>query len=165
MKEFKLIAPIKSPKDFQLFLPEVRCRHFYVYHHKFLNENFNYIDEFIKEAHAKNCKIYLNFKQNITEENLVEIKKLITYLKQTELDGIFINSFAVLEAIKTHSLPFRVIIDSYFDIHNLAGIDFVNMFHNVDRIIVTEEIYMKNIAKIHKYKNIPTPKLKMSAVE
>ncbi len=155
MKEFKLIAPIKSPKDFQLFLPEVRCRHFYVYHHKFLNENFNYIDEFIKEAHAKNCKIYVNFKHNITEENLVEIKKFITYLKQTEIDGIFINSFAVLEAIKTHSLPFRVIIDSYFDIHNLAGIDFVNMFHNVDRIIVTEEIYMKNIAKIHKYKNIP----------
>ena len=46
-------------------------------------------------------------------------------------------------------------MDSYFDIHNLAGIDFVNMFHNVDRIIVTEEIYLKNIAKIHKYKNIP----------
>ena len=155
MKELTLIAPIKTPQDFQLFTPEVKCKHFYVYHHKFLNENFNYIEEFIKEAHAKNCKIYVNFKHNITEENLIEIKKFISYLKQTDIDGIFINSFAILEAIKTHSLPFKVIVDSYFDIHNLAGIDFVNMFHNVDRIIVTEEIYLKNIAKIHKYKNIP----------
>ena len=155
MKDLTLIAPIKTPQDFQLFLPEVKCKHFYVYHHKFLNENFNYIEEFIKEAHAKNCKIYVNFKHNITEENLIEIKKFINYLKQTEIDGIFINSFAILEAIKTHSLPFKVIVDSYFDIHNLPGIDFVNMFHNVHSIIVTEEIYLKNIAKIHKYKNIP----------
>ena len=155
MKELTLIAPIKTPQDFQLFTPEVKCKHFYVYHHKFLNENFNYIEEFIKEAHEKKCKIYVNFKHNITEENLIEIKKFISYLKQTDIDGIFINSFAILEAIKTHSLPFKVVVDSYFDIHNLAGIDFVNMFHNVDRIIVTEEIYLKNIAKIHKYKNIP----------
>lgn len=155
MKEMLLIAPVKAPRDFEHFIPEIKCRHFYVYHHKFLNENFNYIDEFIKAAHEKNCKIYVNFKHNITEENLIEIKKFINYLKQTEIDGIFINSYAILEAIKTHSLPFQVIIDSYFDIHNLSGIDFVNMFHNVDRIIVTEEIYLKNIAKIHQYKNIP----------
>ena len=45
-------------------------------------------------------------------------------------------------------------MDSYFDIHNLAGIDFVNMFHKVDQVIITEEIYLKNIAKIKKYKNI-----------
>lgn len=59
-----------------------------------------------------------------------------------------------IEAIKTHSLPYKVIIDSYFDIHNLSGIDFVNMFHKVDQLIITEEIYMKNIAKIKQYKNI-----------
>ena len=81
MKDLTLIAPIKTPQDFQLFLPEVKCKHFYVYHHKFLNENFNYIEEFIKEAHAKNCKIYVNFKHNITEENLIELKNFIYYLK------------------------------------------------------------------------------------
>ena len=154
MKDITLISPIKVPEDFAEFIPNIKCKDFYVYHHKFLNNNFDYIQEFIKEAHDNECKIYVNFKHNITEEDLIEIKKFINYLKQTKIDGIFINSFAILEAIKTHSLPFKVVMDSYFDIHNLSGIDFVNMFHNVDQLIITEEIYMKNITKIKQYKNI-----------
>ena len=157
MEDIRITAPIKKPEDVTNFINKIKCRSFYVYHHKFLGENgsnFEYVNEFIKKAHENDCKIYVNFKHNITEEDLVEIKKFITFLKQTQIDGIFINSFAILEAIKTHSLPFKVIIDSYFDIHNLAGIDFVNMFHKADQVIITEEIYLKNIAKIKKYKNI-----------
>ena len=67
---------------------------------------------------------------------------------------MFINSFAIIQAIKGLNLPFEVIIDSYFDIHNIAGIDFVNNFHKVDKLIITEEIYMKNISKIKKYTNL-----------
>lgn len=157
MDDIQLTAPIKKPEDIEHFIPHVKCRNFYVYHHKFLSSdgsNFEYVNEFIEKAHANGCKIFVNFKHNITEEDLVEIKKLINFLKQTKVDGIFINSFAILEAIKTHSLPFKVIVDSYFDIHNLAGIDFVNMFHKADQVIITEEIYLKNIAKIKKYSNI-----------
>ncbi|HIU86378.1 TPA: U32 family peptidase [Candidatus Spyradomonas excrementavium] len=154
MKEISLVAPVKTPEDIENFCPVVKCRNFYVYHHKFLNKNFDYVKEFIETAHKHDAKIYVTFKHNITEENLAEIKKFINYLKDTEIDGIFINSYAILEAIKTHSLPYKVIIDSYFDIHNLSGIDFVNMFHKVDQLIITEEIYMKNIAKIKQYKNI-----------
>lgn len=154
MKEISLVAPVKTPEDIENFCPQVKCRKFYVYHHKFLNKNFDYVKEFIETAHKHDAKIYVTFKHNITEENLAEIKKFINYLKDTEIDGIFINSYAILEAIKTHSLPYKVIIDSYFDIHNLSGIDFVNMFHKVDQLIITEEIYMKNIAKIKQYKNI-----------
>lgn len=154
MKEISLVAPVKTPEDIENFCPVVKCRNFYVYHHKFLNKNFDYVKEFIETAHKHDAKTYVTFKHNITEENLAEIKKFINYLKDTEIDGIFINSYAILEAIKTHSLPYKVIIDSYFDIHNLSGIDFVNMFHKVDQLIITEEIYMKNIAKIKQYKNI-----------
>ena len=157
MSNINLTAPIKKPQDIEDFLPFVKCRNFYVYHHKFLaqgEKGFEYVNEFIETAHRNNCKVFVNFKHNLTEEDLVEIKKFINYLKQTDIDGIFINSFAILEGIKTQSLPFKVIIDSYFDIHNLAGIDFVNMFHKTDQVIITEEIYLKNIAKIKQYKNI-----------
>ena len=154
MSEIILISPIKKPQDIKDFIEHVKCRSFYVYHHKFLNNNFEYVNEFIDIAHANNCKIYVNFKHNITEEDLIEIKKFITFLKHTKIDGIFINSYAILEAIKTQNLPYKVIADSYFDIHNLSGIDFVNMFHKADQVIITEEIYMKNIAKIKQYKNI-----------
>ncbi len=154
MTDIILTAPVKKPEDIENFIEHVKCRSFYVYHHKFLNNNFDYVNEFIEKAHANNCKIYVNFKHNITEEDLIEIKKFISFLKHTKIDGIFINSYAILEAIKTQNLPYRVIADSYFDIHNLAGIDFVNMFHKADQVIITEEIYMKNIAKIKQYKNI-----------
>lgn len=154
MKEIEVIAPIKKPEDIKAFIPHVKCRDFYVYHHKFLNNNFEYVNEFIEEAHKYNSKIYLNFKHNISEEDLKEIKKFIKYLKTTKIDGIFINSFAIIEGIKCFKLPFKVIADSYFDIHNLQGIDFLNNFHKIDQIIITEEIYMKNIAKIKKYTNL-----------
>ncbi len=154
MSDIIVTAPVKKPDDIKNFIEHVKCRSFYVYHHKFLNNNFEYINEFIQQAHLNNCKIYVNFKHNITEEDLIEIKKFITFLKHTKIDGIFINSYAILEAIKTQNLPYKVIADSYFDIHNLAGIDFINMFHKADQVIITEEIYMKNIAKIKQYKNI-----------
>ena len=153
MKNISIIAPIKKPEDIESFIPHTSCRDFYVYHHKFFN-NYDYIQEFINTAHSNNCRIYVNFKHSITEEDLIEIKKMIKYLKNTDIDGIFINSFAIIEGIKNLNLPFEIIIDSYFDIHNLAGIDFVNNFHKIDKLIVTEEIYTKNISKIKKYTNL-----------
>ncbi|MBR2526420.1 U32 family peptidase [bacterium] len=155
MRKAGIIAPIKLPKDIEDFAKETSCHKFYVYHTKFMDGNFEYLSEFINIAKCNNCKIYVNFKHNITEEDLPMVKKMIKYLKTVDINGIFINSFAVLEAIKVYNLPFEVLIDSYFDIHNLSGIDFMNNFHKIDEIIVTEEIYLKNIVKIKKYTNLP----------
>lgn len=155
MENIKITAPVKKPEDIEVFAKETSCRDYYVYYKKFLNNNFDYINEFVHTAKNNNCAIYINFKHDITEENLPEIKKMLRFLKTAGIDGIFINSFAILEAIKIFNLPFKVIVDSYFDIHNLAGIDFVNNFHKVDEIIITEEIYMKNIAKIKQYTKLP----------
>ncbi len=155
MKEITITAPVKKPEDIELFSRETNCRDYYVYYKKFLDNNFDYVKEFVDTAKRCKCNIYINFKHDITEENLPEIKKMLKFLKTAGIDGIFINSFAILEAIKVFKLPFKVIVDSYFDIHNLAGIDFINSFHKVDGIIITEEIYMKNIAKIKKYTKLP----------
>jgi len=155
MENIKIIAPVKKPEDIAIFKNLTNCKSYYVYYKKFLNNNFEYVNEFVDAAKENACSIYINFKHDITEENLPEIKKFLRFLKKTGISGIFINSFAILEAIKVFSLPFKVIVDSYFDIHNLAGIDFVNNFHKVDEIIITEEIYMKNIMKIKQYTKLP----------
>lgn len=155
MKEIVITAPVKKPEDIELFSKETNCRDYYVYYKKFLDNNFDYVKEFVDVARKCKCHIFINFKHDITEENLPEIKRMLKFLKTVGIDGIFINSFAILEAIKVFNLPFKVLVDSYFDIHNLAGIDFINSFHKVDGIIITEEIYMKNIAKIKKYTNLP----------
>ena len=155
MKEIKVIAPIKKPEDIAIFARETKCRDYYVYYKKFLNNNFDYVNEFVDAARQNDSNIYINFKHDITEENLTEIKRMLKFLKTAGINGIFINSFAILEAIKVFNLPFKIIVDSYFDIHNIAGIDFINNFHKVDEVIITEEIYMKNIAKIKKYTKLP----------
>lgn len=154
MKEISIISPVKKPQDIENFARNSKCRYFYVYHDKFLPDNFSYINEFIDIAKENESRIYVNFKHNITEEDLIQIKKFITYLKSTKIDGIFVNSYAILEVIKAQNLPFEIIIDSYFDIHNLSGMDFVNTFHKVSKIILTEEIYMKNIAQLKKYTHL-----------
>ncbi len=154
MKEITVIAPIKTPDNIKDFTKKVKCREFFVYYHR-LAENFELIKEYIKVAHENSAKLYVNFKHSLLEEDLVNVKKFITYLTKTDIDGIFVNSYGVLEIIKSMDLPFDVVIDSYFDIHNLAGIDFMEMFHKVTRLIVTEEIYLKNIEKIKKYSKLP----------
>lgn len=155
MKDITISAPVKKPEDIIEFSDNTRCREYYVYYTKFMNNNFEYINEFVSAAKKVNAKIFVNFKHDITEAELPEIKKFLKYLKTCEIDGIFINSFAVLEAIKVFKLPFKVIADSYFDIHNLSGIDFINSFHKVNGVIITEEIYLKNISKIKKYTKLP----------
>jgi len=155
MKEINIIAPVKKPEDILEFSENTGCRDFYVYYTKFLGGNFDYVKEFVECAKKTNSNLYINFKHDIVEEELPEIKKFLKYLKTSEIYGIFINSFAVLEAIKVFKLPFQVIVDSYFDIHNLSGIDFMNSFHKVDGIIITEEIYLKNIAKIKQFTKLP----------
>lgn len=155
MENIRIVAPVKKPEDIEVFSKASKCREFYVYYKKFLNSNFEYVNEFVEMAKRCNCAIYINFKHDITEENLPEIKKMIKFLKTSGIDGILINSFAILEAIKVFNLPFQIIVDSYFDIHNLAGIDFISNFHKVDGIIITEEIYLKNIAKIKQYTKLP----------
>ena len=155
MKEIVVVSPVKKPEDIENFSERSRCRDYYVYYKRFLNNNFEYVNEFVEMAQKHKCRIYINFKHDITEENLPEIKKMLKFLKTAGIDGIFINSFAILEAIKVFKLPFKVIVDSYFDIHNLSGIDFINNFHKVDEVIITEEIYLKNIAKLKKYTKLP----------
>lgn len=155
MKEIVVVSPVKKPEDIENFSERSRCRDYYVYYKRFLNNNFEYVNEFVEMAKKHKCRIYINFKHDITEENLPEIKKMLKFLKTAGIDGIFINSFAILEAIKVFKLPFKVIVDSYFDIHNLSGIDFINNFHKVDEVIITEEIYLKNIAKLKKYTKLP----------
>lgn len=151
MNNIKIIAPVKIPEDIAFLCHNTGCRRFYAYYDKFMSGNFEYVQEFVKIAKQNDAKFFINFKHDIIEEELPEIKKFLKYLKTTEIVGIYINSFAVLEAIKTFKLPFKIMADSYFDIHNLAGIDFINSFHKVHGLIITEEIYLKNISKIKQF--------------
>jgi len=150
MKSIKILAPIKNLDDIKLF-EDSKCNSVYIYHSFFIENGFSLLDDFINEAQKYNLELYINFKRNIKENDVEAVTEFIDYLISSKITGIMINSYSVLEIVKSKRLPFKIIIDSSLNIHNLAGIDFVNQFHKVENINVTEEIYLKNITKLKKY--------------
>ena len=157
--KLNIVSPVKSPDDIKLLFDKTSCRDFYVYYDRFFDGNFIYIYDFIQMAHKLDSRIFVNFKHDISENLQDEVKKFVEFLKTTQIDGIFVNSYTVLQIIKEiensqNKIPFKIIIDSYFDIHNLFGIEFLKSFHNIDEVIITEEIYLKNIQKIKQCTNV-----------
>ena len=145
MNNIFVIAPVKRPRDISIFSKETDCRNFYVLHDKFIYGNFSEIEEFILTAHMNNCKIFVNFNHDISEEDTDLIKRFILFLTYTKIDGIFINSFSVLEAIKYLSLDFEIIADSHFNIHNLSGINFIKNYGKNYKVVLNEEFDSNNV--------------------
>ena len=75
MKEIKIIAPVKKPEDIPEFCKNTRCRRFYVYYDKFMNGNFEYVEEFVNISKQCGAKFFINFKHDITEEEATLILK------------------------------------------------------------------------------------------
>lgn len=154
MTNFNIIFPIKSLQHINI-CETSRANSVYIYHNYFLEHGLHEIKDFVSKAKEKNCKLYVNFGGNIYENELQDVKKILNYVLKQEIAGILINSFAVLELIKAKKLPFEVMIDSDLGIHNLSGIEFVSQFHRIDNLNLSEEVYIKNIAKIKKYTKLP----------
>ncbi|OGI21193.1 MAG: hypothetical protein A2287_08990 [Candidatus Melainabacteria bacterium RIFOXYA12_FULL_32_12] len=151
MKIPKILTPINDIKDFDL-VTKTKCKSVYTYHSTFLEEkNFQIIQDYIDKAKKYNFEFYINFKSNINESDLEKARNLLEFLITCPIDGILINSFDILEFIKNRKLPFKVLIDSGLNIHNLAGIEFVSLFQKIENFNITEEIYVKNLIKIKKY--------------
>ena len=95
MKEIFVVSPIKHPEDILNFTKNVKCREFYVYHHRFMKNtpkgDFQYINEYIDAAKQTGSRIFVNFKHSITEEDVNVTKKFIQFLATTDIDGIFVN--------------------------------------------------------------------------
>ena len=77
MENIKIISPVKKPEDIKEFSRQTKCRDYYVYYKKFLNNNFDYVKDFVNAARESSARVYINFKHDITEENLPEIKKML----------------------------------------------------------------------------------------
>lgn len=150
MKKIELLAPVKKPEDIET-IKDLDIKGVYVYHNYFLKNGFDKIKLFYDAAKSAGFEFYINFKHSISEKELNDTKKIITYLQLSPIDGVMINAYAMLELLKVPFLPFKVIIDSGLNVHNLATIEFIDSFITPEKIALTEEVYLKNISKIEKY--------------
>src|SRR3989339_448580 len=124
MKNLKLLSPITNIKDFDT-IAKTGCKSVYIYHSYFLEEkNHKLISNYIDKAKELDFDFYINFKNNIKESEMEQVKGFLDFLISCPISGILINSLDILEYIKKKKLPFKVIIDSGLNIHNLAGIEF-----------------------------------------
>ena len=151
MKTIKILSPVKCIDDMDL-MAKTGCKSVYAYHSVFLEDkSHDSLKNYINKAKEHDFEFFVNFKSEIKETEIPHIVDFIEFLTNTAIDGILINSFDILEIIKNSKLPFKVLIDSGLNIHNLSGIEFVNNFHLAENINITEEIYLKNLIKIKKY--------------
>lgn len=150
MRKIELLAPIKNIEDVEM-IKNLGLKGVYVYHNYFLENGLSLIKDFHKTVKDAGMEFYVNFKHSVSEKELNDTKKIITYLQLSPIDGVLINTYAMLELLKTPFLPFKIIIDSGLNVHNLASIEFIDSFITPERIALTEEVYLKNISKIEKY--------------
>jgi len=151
MKTPDIISPVKTIKDFDSVI-KTGCKKVYVYHKPYQDEKgLKALIEMINKAKELNLEFYIKFKGNIKESDIKKTKNFMEFIENTPINGILINSLDILEFIKNKKLPFKIFIDSGLNLHNLAGIEFVGLFNSIDNYNITEEIYIKNLAKIRKY--------------
>lgn len=151
MKIPEIITPVISIED-MYFVKETKCRSIYAYHSDFLKKaHQEKLLDFIKAAKDLNLKFYINFKADIKENEIKRLTELLEFISKLDFEGIFVNNFAVLQIIKNMAFSQKIIIDSGFNIHNLAETDFISSVCNPQMINITEEIYLKNLLKIRKY--------------
>ena len=82
MNEIKIISPVKQPEDIAVFCKNTHCRRFYCYYDRFMNGNFELVNVFLETAKSCGAKFFINFKHDITEEELPEIKKFLKFLRK-----------------------------------------------------------------------------------
>lgn len=151
MKIPEIIAPVNTLEDMH-FVKETKCKNVYAFHSNFYKKiGQEKLVEFIKTSKEQNLKFYINFKPDIKEAEIKKLTDLFEFMTPLDVEGIFINDFAVLEIIKNIRFPKKIIIDSGLNIHNLAGTEFIFSVCKPEMINVTEEIYIKNLVKIRKY--------------
>lgn len=152
MKKIQLLAPIKNIEDIAP-LNDLELKGVYIYHDYFLKNSFENIKYFYDEAKKAGLEFYINFRHSISEKEMNDARKIIAYLQFSPVDGVMINSYAFLDLLKNPYLPFKIIVDSGMNLHNLAGIEFIDSFVTPESITLTEEVYLKNISRIKKYSN------------
>jgi len=149
MKGIKVLFPINNPEDIRI-CEKVNAKKVYVSHKYFIANGFETLFEFQEMAKKYKADLYVNLASDILDKDNVYIKDILNFLENQNIKGIMVNSLAVLEYLKLRELPFEIIIDSDMNIHNVSSIEFIKLFNRVDYINLSEEIYLKNVAKIKK---------------
>ncbi|MDD3594222.1 MAG: U32 family peptidase [Candidatus Gastranaerophilales bacterium] len=149
MKDIKVLFPILTPKDIKI-CEKSESNLIYVSFSHFLTNGFEKLFEFIEAAKKYKAELFIYFEENLFDKNNPYIKDFLKFIDNQPISGIIISTLAILEFIKLKDIHYKIIIDSSADVHNLSSIEFMKLFQKIDYINVSEEIYMKNIAKIKK---------------
>lgn len=149
----EIIAPVTDIEDLY-FVKKTKCKNVYAHYSIFLRKAAQEkLFEFIKVSKDLDINFYINFKNDIKETEIKKTAEFFELLNTLDFEGVFVNNFAVLEIIKSSGFSRKIIIDSGFNIHNLAGAEFISSVCQPHMINITEEIYLKNLIKIRKYTN------------
>jgi collagenase-like PrtC family protease len=146
----KITAPVYSPEDIEI-ISQTGCNSVYLTSSYLKKTDESFFLNIFEQAKKHKLNFFIKFKKPETEKDEKENIQVLESLSGKPIDGIFVNSIGLLSHIKDENLKFNVIIDSGLNIHNMSAIDFLNKLYPVDKINLTEEIYIRNLSKIKQY--------------
>lgn len=146
----EIIAPIKTAECLKN-LELTRCRNVYVTAENIDDDKyFEEITKLAKDVKKQGFNCFICFKNIVNIDKYNNFDKYLSDIATLNIKGIIVNSYDIIQMVANNEINIEIIIDSGFNIHNLASIDMITESVKLHSINITEEIYTSNLTKIKK---------------
>lgn len=111
--------------------------------------NFTYedIEEGVKFAHQRNCKVYVAFNVFPNDSDKDEIDKYLLKLNEIGIDAIIVSSLYVINRAKALNCAFEIHISTQQSISNNMAIDFWEE-QGASRVVLARELTLQEIKDV-----------------
>lgn len=160
MRQFKtqtleLLAPAGN---FEIFKDVVKTKCDAIYfggqslNMRMIRKGFNFTNDQIKEAitmaNAMDKRTYITVNNLISDLELDEAKRFLTYLNEVSPSGLIVQDFSILELIREMGLNLPIHSSVMMNVHNIPMVETLKKY-GVERVVLSREMSLAE-AKILK---------------
>ncbi len=117
------------------------------------NFNLDNLDEWVNFCHLFNVKVFVTLNTSIKNDEIVSATQLAVECYNKNVDGLIVTDLGLLKNIKQIMPNMDVTMSTQQNVHNLYGAKAAQLL-NADRIVVSRETPLSDIAKIKQNTNI-----------
>ncbi len=112
----------------------------------------NQIPMMVREAHARNCKLYVTLNTIVYQSELEELDRTLERLQTAQVDAVIAADWAVLLKAQARGLPIHV--STQMSASNSETVRFLAA-QGAERVVLARECTLEEIAQIGKETGVP----------
>ncbi|MDD3144861.1 MAG: U32 family peptidase [Candidatus Gracilibacteria bacterium] len=111
--------------------------------------SFETLKNIVEEVHSHNLELFINLNAwYYTDETFPYIQKMVEEFMSIGIDGIICGNIGILEYLKSINYPGKINISTIMAVYNKEAIYFMLDNYNVNKVILSREITLKEIESI-----------------